>query len=390
MRHVATAALFLSLIQSNANAELAAPPRVAADDVNSAAAATLVREADTPRVIGETAQDTGAKAKGPPEADSGRVETPAPAKDFDFMCQTLESAARLNDLPVAFLTRLIWQESRFDAYAVSPAGARGVAQFMPQTAAGRGLANPFDVTDAINKSAEFLRDLTKQFGNLGLAAAAYNAGPKRVQDWLAGSGSLPLETEAYVRITTGHGANDWRLAEPNQWTLMLPEAIPCPQLVKALADTPERIAPQGKPASARVAAPAETVWGGQLIGDDSQASALAEYYQLQKTYKSVLGGHQPLVLRQRLGEAAFCIGCVSWRTVSSRRRDCARTCAQQAEAVSSSGTDCRCAGSDRTADPHHHAQPDNSHRRGSRTAWMAGRRRSAERPFFDGLCPAMT
>ena len=83
------------------------------------------------------------------------------------MCQTLELAARLNDLPVAFLTRLIWQESRFDAHAVSPAGARGVAQFMPETAAGRGLANPFDVTDAINKSAEFLRDLTKQFGNLG-------------------------------------------------------------------------------------------------------------------------------------------------------------------------------------------------------------------------------
>ena len=59
------------------------------------------------------------------------------------MCQTLESAARLNDLPVAFLTRLIWQESRFDAHAVSPAGARGVAQFMPETAAGRGLAKSF-------------------------------------------------------------------------------------------------------------------------------------------------------------------------------------------------------------------------------------------------------
>ena len=89
MRHVATAALFLSLIQSNANAGSAAPPKVAADGVNSAAAATLVREADTPRVIGETAQDTGAKAKGRPEPDSGRVETPAPAKDFDFMSQTL-------------------------------------------------------------------------------------------------------------------------------------------------------------------------------------------------------------------------------------------------------------------------------------------------------------
>src|SRR5271167_4803556 len=227
---------------------------------------------------------------------------------------------------------------------VSPAGARGVAQFMPETAAGRGLLNPFDVTDAINKSAEFLRDLTKQFGNLGLAAAAYNAGPKRVQDWLAGSGALPLETEAYVRITTGHGANDWRLAEPNQWTLMLPEAIPCTQLVKALADTPERIAPQGKPASARVAAPAETVWGVQLIGDDSQASALADIISCERPTNRYWGVTSPSCFVQRLGEAAIGIGCASRPTVSSRRRDCARTCAQRAEAVSSSGTDCRRAG----------------------------------------------
>ena len=105
---------------------------------------------------------------------------------------------------------------------------------------------------------------------------------------------------------------------------MLPEAIPCPQLVKLLADKPERIAPQAKPASARVAASAEAVWGVQLIGDDSQASALAEYYQLQKTYKSVLGGRSPSCFVQRLGEAAIGIGCVSRPTVYSRRRDVLR------------------------------------------------------------------
>ena len=158
-------------------------------------------------MIRPTAQNTGAEVKGPPAAEPGPVESPASAHDFDFMCQTLQSAAQLNDLPVAFLTRLIWQESRFDAHAVSLAGARGVAQFMPETAAWLGLANPFDVSDAINKSAAFLQDLKKQFGNLGLAAAAYNAGPKRVQDWLAGSSSLPPETEAYVLIVTGHAAN---------------------------------------------------------------------------------------------------------------------------------------------------------------------------------------
>ena len=56
---------------------------------------------------------------------------------------------------------------------------------MPETAAERGLDNPFDPLQAIPESARLLRDLSKKFGNLGLAAAAYNAGPKRVEDWLA-------------------------------------------------------------------------------------------------------------------------------------------------------------------------------------------------------------
>jgi soluble lytic murein transglycosylase-like protein len=52
----------------------------------------------------------------------------------DPVCHTLTTAADANDLPLDFLTRLIWQESRFDPRAVSPAGAQGVAQFMPTTA----------------------------------------------------------------------------------------------------------------------------------------------------------------------------------------------------------------------------------------------------------------
>ena len=130
------------------------------------------------------------------------------------------------DLPLVFLMRLIWQESRFDLHAVSPAGAQGVAQFMPETAIQTGLANPFNAVEAIPKSAELLRDLKNQFGNLGLAAAAYNAGPKRVQDWLAGRGSLPKETQTYVRIVTGHAASEWA-GQTGQLNLALPEAVPC-------------------------------------------------------------------------------------------------------------------------------------------------------------------
>src|SRR5205814_6611619 len=67
------------------------------------------------------------------------------------------------------------------AGAVSPKGAEGIAQFMPGTAAERGLANPFDPEQAIPHAARFLAELKRRFGNLGMAAAAYNAGPARVR-----------------------------------------------------------------------------------------------------------------------------------------------------------------------------------------------------------------
>ena len=81
----------------------------------------------------------------------------------------------------------------------SAKGAQGIAQFMPTTADWRGLSNPFDVSAALKASASYLRDLRTRFGNLGLAAAAYNAGPQRVQDWLSARGGLPKETRHYVQ-----------------------------------------------------------------------------------------------------------------------------------------------------------------------------------------------
>src|SRR5262249_45310831 len=114
------------------------------------------------------------------------------------VCRLIESAARTQRLPVAFLTRLIWQGSKIQPHANRPAGAQGIAQFMPKTANQRGLANPFDPEEAIPKSAELLASLKQRFGNFGLAAAAYNAGPSRVVNWLAGHGNLPAETRDYV------------------------------------------------------------------------------------------------------------------------------------------------------------------------------------------------
>ena len=131
---------------------------------------------------------------------------PADARESDTresICLIVEAAARDANLPLEFFARVIWQESRFQADAVGPMTrsgehAQGIAQFMPGTASERGLLNPFNPVQALPKSAEFLNELRNQFGNLGLAAAAYNAGPRRVQEWLAGTGGMPEQTRNYV------------------------------------------------------------------------------------------------------------------------------------------------------------------------------------------------
>ena len=132
----------------------------------------------------------------------------------DSVCLMIEAAGRAHDLPLEFFARVIWQESRFRPDTAGPRrrngeSAQGIAQFMPTTAAERGLLDPFDPVQALPKAAQFLRDLKDQFGNLGLAAAAYNAGPARVRGWLAGARRLSAETRNYVAAVTGVPADEW-------------------------------------------------------------------------------------------------------------------------------------------------------------------------------------
>ena len=197
------------------------------------------------------------------------------------VCPTLEQAAAENDRSI-FFVRVIWQESRFNALAVSPKGAQGIAQFMPRTADWRGLSNPFDV-NAAKASASYLGDLRTRFGNLGLAAAVYNAGPQRVQDSLSARGGLPNEARHYVQIVTGHAAEEWSVG-PTQVNGTLPERVPCSDVVKPISyrtaarlDVGMANAPSGD-----VPHPG---WGVQLVGSASQAFALASFQQLQKAYK---------------------------------------------------------------------------------------------------------
>jgi soluble lytic murein transglycosylase-like protein len=103
-------------------------------------------------------------------------------------------------------------ESNFNPFAVSPAGARGIAQFMPATAASYGLHDPFDAPRAIDAQAHLMSDLIRQFGSTSLALAAYNAGPAPV----AACHCVPSipETEAYVARILGLMGGAGELAAP--------------------------------------------------------------------------------------------------------------------------------------------------------------------------------
>jgi hypothetical protein len=119
----------------------------------------------------------------------------------------LRSASRWN-VSAALLAAQIQAESAFNPRAVSPAGAQGIAQFMPGTAASYGLRNPFDPVAAIDAQAHMMSDLLRQFRSIPLALAAYNAGPGAV----SGCRCIPPypETRAYVArilaLLNGSGA----------------------------------------------------------------------------------------------------------------------------------------------------------------------------------------
>jgi soluble lytic murein transglycosylase-like protein len=168
-------------------------------------------------------QENGAAAASQPSG-SNMLAISRPSIADDFLARTrvgrntwlalIAQAAAVNGLPPDFLDRVVAQESGFDPTSVSKAGALGIAQFMPGTATVVGLRDPFDPVEAIPAAAKHLRDLRAVFGNLGLAAAAYNAGAGRVRAWLAGRADLPLETVDYVRAVTGRDASEWAPAGP--------------------------------------------------------------------------------------------------------------------------------------------------------------------------------
>ncbi len=217
----------------------------------------------------------------------------------EAMCLMIESAARANDLPLEFFARVIWQESRFQSDAVGPVTrngqrAEGIAQFMPGTASERRLLDPFDPVQALPKSAEFLNELRNQFGNLGLAAAAYNAGPRRVQEWLAGSGAMPQETRNYVSAITGTSVDDWAAAGKNAGMAERAPHASCRQLMALLRRAPNSFVTE---LEQHIKFAAAKLWGVQLAAGFDRNKALGMYARAMKRLSAVIGDQDPSLLR---------------------------------------------------------------------------------------------
>ena len=234
--------------------------------------------------------------------DRSEVTETAPAEPqgpAESICLMVEGAARSNGLPVEFFARVIWQESRFRPEEVGPQTrsgdrAEGIAQFMPGTAAERRLLDPFDPVQALPKSADFLRELREQFGNLGLAAAAYNAGPQRVRDWIAGKRAIPAETRHYVLAITGRSIDDWLATRGTQADATDRPAPNCRQLMATLKQQPNLYV---RELARRVEAGVAKPWGVQLSAGFSRDQALTTFASLARRYSGILNGADPMIVQ---------------------------------------------------------------------------------------------
>lgn len=225
------------------------------------------------------------------DARPASAEEDSGAMSHESICALIETEAGAERIPPGFLARLIWKESRFNRYAVSPKGAQGIAQFMPQTAAERRLSDPFDIPSSIKASAALLADLSEAFGNLGLAAAAYNAGSDRVARWIAGNSYLPAETQDYVFSITGIAAGDWTEDDVTTPDFVLDDKL-------TFKEACVKLASRG-PAPIAIAEGPRKPWGMQVTANFSRDRAVSSFVRLQRRYGSILGGVDPIVLRTR-------------------------------------------------------------------------------------------
>lgn len=207
------------------------------------------------------------------------------------VCRLIENRSRWRGINPHFIARLINTESRFLPSAVSPAGAEGIAQFIPGTARRRGLKNPFDPAASLTASIDFLAHLKVRFGNLGLAAVAYNAGEGAASRFIAGGG-IPLETENYVYAITGRAAEDWRKPDARHTIPLIHGkksfSDACPNLVR-------------KPGRIRLAVKSATrqPWGVLISESFSRNTAVRTFNRIRRKFPADLREKPPMIVRVR-------------------------------------------------------------------------------------------
>jgi soluble lytic murein transglycosylase-like protein len=171
----------------------------------SFAAATRIEQIQT--LIGAIA---GPPAQQPPAAGAttfaqtlATAQAPAaPGDSSTPFGAEIDAAAARYGIDPGLLRGLVRQESGFDPRAHSAAGAMGLTQLMPATAASLGVSDPYDPAQSLDGGARYLRQMLDRFGNdPAKALAAYNAGPGAV----ARFGGVPpyAETQNYVRNILG-------------------------------------------------------------------------------------------------------------------------------------------------------------------------------------------
>ncbi len=214
------------------------------------------------------------------------------ASYFPDICAAIERNAEAANLPPGYFARLIWQESHFDANAVSWAGAEGIAQFMPGTGRLQGLANAYNPAEALWRSAHYLDQLRGKFGNLGLAAAAYNGGENRVSRFIKGGGYLAVETIDYVQIVTGVPVTDWLAGDVAGADYALAGD-------KSFADACVELAATSRMDKFTPPTAIVQPWGIQLAEFFSSATARRAFARLQARHAAVLGEEELMLVARR-------------------------------------------------------------------------------------------
>jgi hypothetical protein len=178
------------------------------------------------------------------------------------ICVAAELEAKANNIDPAFFARLLWRESLFDPNVVSYKGA-------------------------------FLSDLRSQFGNLGLAAAAYNAGEQRVLNWQNGKGSMPLETQDYVAFVTGKDVEEWKVSTAS---------FPIPAIGKGekfLDDCTSLASRKIKLSEPGIASAPRKPWGALIAANFSERTALSMYQRLKLRFPKLIAERQPMITRKK-------------------------------------------------------------------------------------------